>query len=319
MSKPMPLNVFAKKVGIDKKEQQWIMDNDKDDHYINNSALKNAWTSLSYPIYDGDYYFAFINDSARVSAQQNAKMNRKLRELAGSKLDAEGIYKELYKYGEMHAKGSGLSDTMTREELWRAVVDIRQKNPVKEEVVSEGMKMKDIMRKHKRELNKAYKSGDLSFMSSAGKKAENDLMQWAMDNGEVKTDDPDDFFDWLSRDLEDIVKGKIKEDVNVMDTYREMWEDAGNLNEEVANITVDPRNKISKPADQNKHAMEITKQAKRFGLKSSMMGKHVRLKGNKKAVNDFLRIIIGKSSYGDPTEKDTSTPQIDKMLTKELK
>ena len=83
-----------------------------------------------------------------------------------------------------------------------------------ESVVSEGMKMKDIMRKHKRELNKAYKSGDLSFMSSAGKKAEDDLMQWAMDNGEVKTDDPDDFFDWLSRDLEDIVKGKIKEDVS---------------------------------------------------------------------------------------------------------
>ena len=83
-----------------------------------------------------------------------------------------------------------------------------------EETVSEGMKMKDLMRKHKRELTKAYKSGDLSFMSSAGKKAEDDLMQWAMDNGEVKTDDPDDFFDWLSRDLEDIVKGKIKEDVS---------------------------------------------------------------------------------------------------------
>ena len=36
------------------------------------------------------------------------------------------------------------------------------------------------------------------------------VMQWAYDNGEVNTDDPDDFFDWLSRDLEDIVKGKIK-------------------------------------------------------------------------------------------------------------
>ena len=104
---------------------------------------------------------------------------------------------------------------------------------------------------------------------------------------------------------------------NVMDSYRQMWEDA--LDEEVSNITVDPRNKISKSADQNKHAAEIAKQAKRFGLKSSMMGKHVRVKGSKKAVNDFLRIIIGKSSYGDPTEKDMSTPQIDKMLTKGLK
>ena len=45
-----------------------------------------------------------------------------------------------------------------------------------------------------------------------------------------------------------------------------------------------------------------------------MMGKHVRVSGNKKAVNDFLRITIGKSSYGDPTEKDMTTPQIDKML-----
>lgn len=361
-----------------------------------------------------------------------------------------------------------------------------------EGTVSEGMKMKDLMRKHKRELTKAYKSGDLSFMSSAGKKAEDDLMQWAMDNGEVKTDDPDDFFDWLSRDLEDIVKGKIKEErinenyrvlakhgmgtetknsikvgteidyyradgakymgkvtkmtpkgyivkddkngknyqftyhdrvkakkylkqgdniqekveyaeykfrnkrdaqkaldyfksqqliklelnddglsqgelavdagkydmskyhkevlkkfkpkvlttemssaqqaaiaiakkkknESVMDAYRDMWEEAVAvilLDEQVADLTVDIRNKLSKPADQNKHAMEIAKQAKRFGLKSSMMGKHVRLKGGKKAVNDFLRVVIGKSSYGDPTEQDTSTPQIDKILTKGLK
>ena len=91
------------------------------------------------------------------------------------------------------------------------------------------------------------------------------------------------------------------------------------INEEVANITVDPKNRISKPADQNKHSNEIVKQARRFGLKASQMGKHVRIKGSKKAVNDFLRIVIGKSSYGDPTEKDTSTPQIDKMLNKGLK
>ena len=109
----------------------------------------------------------------------------------------------------------------------------------------------------------------------------------------------------------------VKEGMSVMDSYRQMWEDA--LDEQVSDITVDPRNKISKSADQNKHAAEIAKQAKRFGLKSSMMGKHVRVKGSKKAVNDFLRIIIGKSSYGDPTEKDMSTPQIDKMLTKGLK
>ena len=91
------------------------------------------------------------------------------------------------------------------------------------------------------------------------------------------------------------------------------------IREEVANITVDPRNRIKKSADQNKHALAIAKNAKRMGLKSAMMGKHVRVSGNKKAVNDFLRITIGKSSYGDPTEKDMTTPQIDKMLNKGLK
>ena len=114
-----------------------------------------------------------------------------------------------------------------------------------------------------------------------------------------------------------------KKEKNVMETYREMWENgqkyAPQLDEEVANITVDPRNKISKSADQNKHAMAISKNAKRMGLKSAMMGKHVRIKGNKKAVNDFLRVVIGKSTYGDPTEKDMTTPQIDKMLNKDLK
>ena len=101
---------------------------------------------------------------------------------------------------------------------------------------------------------------------------------------------------------------------NIMDSYRDMV-----INEEVANITVDPKNRINSGQQQAYHGMEIAKQARRFGLKSAVMHKHVRIKGPKKKVNDFLRIVIGKSSYGDPTEKDMSTPQIDKMLTKGLK
>jgi len=247
MSKEMPIEVFAKKVGIDKKEQEWIVKNDKDTHYHNNTPLK-GWLSLSYPVYDGDYYFAFIHKNPRVNAQYNAKANRELRKYIKSSLNADQIFDEMEDYFAMQFKNAGSGDTMTREELWSAIVDARKKNPVRE---------------------------------------------------------------------------GLGEGVNVLTTYRQMWEDgqkyAPQLDEQVSDITVDPRNKISKSADQNKHAMEIAKQAKRFGLKSSMMGKHVRVKGNKKAVNDFLRIIIGKSSYGDPTEKDMSTPQIDKMLTKGLK
>ena len=106
---------------------------------------------------------------------------------------------------------------------------------------------------------------------------------------------------------------------SVMDAYRQMWEDAVELDEEVANITVDPKNKINSGQQQGYHGMEIAKQARRMGLKSAVMHKHIRIKGSKKAVNDFLRLVIGKSRYGDPTEKDMSTPQVDKMLTKGLK
>ena len=67
-------------------------------------------------------------------------------------------------------------------------------------------KMKDIVRKHKRELQKAQKTGNLEL----SQKAEEDLFQWAMDNGEVNTDDPDDFIEWLDNNLDDIVRGRIK-------------------------------------------------------------------------------------------------------------
>ena len=117
------------------------------------------------------------------------------------------------------------------------------------------------------------------------------------------------------RDIKDQIKKEKGKDEQVkpfFDTYRDMQE-------EVANITVDPRNKISKVDQQNTHAMNIHKAAQRMGLKSAMVGKNIRVKGSKKNINDFMRVVIGKSSYGDPTEKDMSTPQIDKMLNKNLK
>ena len=132
MSKEMPLKVFAKKFRFDPKEEQWILDNDKDTHYYNNSALPNAWSSLSYPIYDGDYYFAFIHKKPRVNAQYNAKANRELRMYIKSTLSADEIFDKMEKYFAMQFKDAGSGDTMTREELWTAIVDARKKNPVKE-------------------------------------------------------------------------------------------------------------------------------------------------------------------------------------------
>ena len=137
MSKEMPIKVFAKKIGIDKKEQEWIEKNDKETHYYNNSALKNSWLSLSYPIYDGDYYFAFIHDKARVNAQYNAKANRELKSYVKSFLDKDEIFDKMEKYFEMQFKDAGAGDTMTREELWTAIVDMRSKNPAPKKKTNE--------------------------------------------------------------------------------------------------------------------------------------------------------------------------------------
>lgn len=141
----MPLKVFAAKYNWNPKEEQWILDNDKDTHYYNNSALKNSWSSLSYPIYDGDYYFAFIHDKVRVNSQYNAKANRELKRYIKSFLDEDEIFEKMTKYFAMQFKNAGSGDTMTREELWTAIVDMRKKNPAPKKPTNESNLQEDDM------------------------------------------------------------------------------------------------------------------------------------------------------------------------------
>ena len=79
---------------------------------------------------------------------------------------------------------------------------------MKEETVSEGKKIQDIVRKHKRELQKVQRSNNLEL----SKKAEDELSNWASSNGEIRGDDEDEFIDWLDNNLDDLIKGKIKEE-----------------------------------------------------------------------------------------------------------
>lgn len=75
---------------------------------------------------------------------------------------------------------------------------------VNEDVLLE-MEMKQIRRKHGAALRKAMKSGNLELPQDT----EEALYQWAFDNGEIKTDDPDEFIEWLDKNLDDIVRGKL--------------------------------------------------------------------------------------------------------------
>jgi len=139
-SKPMPLKTYADRVGINDKERQWIMDNEKDEPmYFPNDKFKSSLV-LSYPVRDGDYYFSFLTDYGKgvnLAKQSNLKMNLLLQKeykqaLAKSKIDFKKEPEKLYalsghlwnimsKAFEKLPKDLGAGDTMTRDELYLAI------------------------------------------------------------------------------------------------------------------------------------------------------------------------------------------------------
>ena len=90
------------------------------------------------------------------------------------------------------------------------------------------------------------------------------------------------------------------------------------LSEEVADIMI--RKGVGKMNKQQIAGKVMTNARKLFGLKASVNGEFVRISGSKKKVNDYLAVIIGRSSSGDATQIDghDGYPSIDKGLTKDL-
>ena len=89
------------------------------------------------------------------------------------------------------------------------------------EDLNEGMKLAQIVRKHKSALMKAKRSGNLELPQ----KVETDLVNWAMDSGEIRGDDEDEFIDWLDNHIDDLVPTlKIKESAveQVNENYRQL-------------------------------------------------------------------------------------------------
>ena len=298
----------------------------KQDYSPANSARPKAWNSLSYPVRDGDYYFAFISKNEKKNMKFNEQMNDMLKDALkeinrqNKAVRAAEVRELLWdKASEMVRKlprDLGAGDTMTREEIWMSIghmlgmnedvkemrdamktkagikVGRRARAPKYESKVREtkeskfrsfrdnlkdlaeaagfefvdmdkkrrdtvvalakkfklkvkerkkgslsnidvegsnanvakfmqnlpqdalegvqkeatSISMKDIMRKHGRELKKVVRTGNLELSD----RAEEDLLNWAYDNGEVMTDDPDEFIEWLDNNLDDIVKGRIR-------------------------------------------------------------------------------------------------------------
>jgi len=67
---------------------------------------------------------------------------------------------------------------------------------MKEETLEEAMNLKQLKQKFKGDIKKYETDGYFK-----NKKASQAFMDYAMDNGEIKTDDPDEFEAWMDRDV----------------------------------------------------------------------------------------------------------------------
>ncbi len=89
-------------------------------------ANKKGWTAISYPVRDGDYYFALMHDNAnqKTVRDANTAINIELKGLVETgrfKGDPDGLYTTLMQwvYNNINKK-FGYGDTMTREEIYSA-------------------------------------------------------------------------------------------------------------------------------------------------------------------------------------------------------
>ena len=261
-------------------------------------ARGESWLAISYPVKDGEYYFALLGNEKQAK-HWNDIMNKKLQSLAKThKGDPDELYDVFMDWAESDVPSrAGVSDTMTREEIWGACLHILRKKVVtmmvdesveegffknllkrlkrglriskpkskpkkiREDVneraysrdeklvqqavgiamnmggnmtgafkkierlkrglgdhpvvkaalrlanesVNEGIMKKmsqiQIKRKYGRVIKKALSKGSLELPADA----EEALYMYAFDNGEIKTDDPDEFTDWLDNNLKDFV------------------------------------------------------------------------------------------------------------------
>ena len=79
---------------------------------------------------------------------------------------------------------------------------LRLANESIDEGIMKKMSQIQIKRKYGRVIKKALSKGSLELPSDA----EEALYMYAFDNNEIKTDDPDEFEEWLDKNLEDFSK-----------------------------------------------------------------------------------------------------------------
>jgi len=139
MSRQMPITKYAKKIGITPKDQQWILDNEADMIVFEpNQNKANSFSVLSYPVNDGDYYFAFLTGkssdpqdkmrdlASKANKQMNLALAQEVKKYASLKGDSDlsgYLWIFMNKKFDKLPRSLGAGDTMTREELAAAIED----------------------------------------------------------------------------------------------------------------------------------------------------------------------------------------------------
>lgn len=139
MSKQMPITKYAKKIGITPKDQQWILDNEADMIVFEpNQNKANGFSVLSYPVNDGDYYFAFLTGrssdpqdkmrdlASKANKQMNLALAQEVKRYSALRGDSElsgYLWNFMNKKFDKLPRSLGAGDTMTREELAAAIED----------------------------------------------------------------------------------------------------------------------------------------------------------------------------------------------------
>jgi hypothetical protein len=115
-------------------------------------ARGDSWLAISYPVKDGEYYFALLGNQ-RQGKHWNDIMNAKLQSLAKTTNDPDKLYNDFYDWAESDVPSrAGVGDTMTREEIWAACLHILKKRiPTvdMDDYVPEGF-FKNLLKRFKR-------------------------------------------------------------------------------------------------------------------------------------------------------------------------
>ena len=103
----------------------------KQDYSPKNSARPKVWTALTYPVRDGDYYFAFISKNEKKNVKFNDQLNdvlkNALKEInrqnkAIRAVEArELLWDKASEFVKKLPRDLGAGDTMTREEIWMSI------------------------------------------------------------------------------------------------------------------------------------------------------------------------------------------------------